>query len=462
MISSQELEGRGYSSDESIRSFPLKPSDKLSYSKFGDEFYASDILADLEKYNNTEIYYQGDSFLVQVKDSKNVLLLRRSDNKQYSSSVDYNYTLSSEFSPGNSIVTSFEDIEKSLQSKTIVADGLAVNGEYSLFVGFKQTGLTLCLLKAITNQIATGEVEAKNIVYMTGNASKQGFVDIAKALSKHGVETVYVDNLLIPGSKAKPFIMKRDLSKLMNHYIDLQEADKTVIAIDMLKNVCYMGTSDEIIKFNSSIRKFTMEGGTVLINASPNKNTNNSGNPVPPGFNDVIEGCNSLFLVTKEVDGDTTTVKYENESGALKDKEVYWQFKNNCNSYSEVFNSCVRVSAEDIKLAEKAKSEFITLDQRAEDLHNNIIVCEIINSGVVTKTKLKEELAKRCQLSIPKAKELLDKYTNTYWMCSTPKSGGGARMYSTRYTEKLLKQDAKSNFCLSPYVEMEEESLIEV
>ena len=46
----------------------------------------------------------------------------------------------------------------------------------------------------------------------------------------------------------------------------------------MLKNVCDMGTSDEIIKFNTSIRKFTMEGGTVLINASPNKNTNNSGN----------------------------------------------------------------------------------------------------------------------------------------------------------------------------------------
>jgi hypothetical protein len=63
----------------------------------------------------------------------------------------------------------------------------------------------------------------------------------------------------------------------------------------MLKNVCDMSTPEKIIEFNSSIRKFTMEGGAVLINASPNKNADNSGNPVPPGFGDVIEGCNSLF-----------------------------------------------------------------------------------------------------------------------------------------------------------------------
>jgi hypothetical protein len=439
--------------------FPLKLSDKLSQSKFGDEFYASDILTDLERYDNTEIYYQGDSFLVQVKDSKNVLLLRCLDNKHRSSDGDYNYTLSSEFSPGNSIVTSIDDIERSLQSKTIVADGLAINGEYSLFVGFKQTGLTLCLLKAVVNQIIAGVVEAKNVIYITGNASKQGFIDIAKALSKYGVEAVYVDNLAISDSKAKPFAMKRDLPRLMSHYIDLREADKTVIIVDMLKNVCDMSTPEKIIEFNSSIRKFTMEGGAVLINASPNKNADNSGNPVAPGYGDVIEGCNSLFLVTKEVDDDTTTVKYGNESGALKDKEIYWQFKNDCSSYSEAFDSCVRVSAEDIKLAEKTKSGLITREQRAKDLNNNIVVCKIINSGVTAKTKLKEEVAKRCSLSKPKAKELVDKYTNDYWMCSPPKSGGGSIVYSTKFTEDLLRQSVKCILFLSPYIDIPRESL---
>jgi len=463
MKTSQELKDKGYSLEKKvISSLHIKPSTMLNHGDSSSEFYARDILDNLNKYDNTEVYDGGDKFLVQVQDAKNALLLTYSNDRMLPERRrDHNYLLSSEYSPGNSIIANIDNIEASLQAQTVVADGLAISGEYSLFVGFKQSGLTLCLLKAIVNQITIGEVDAKNIVYITGNASKQGFIDIARTLSKHGVETIYVDNLPISGSETRPFNMKQQLPGLMKHYINLQEADKTVIVIDLLKNVCDMSTPDKIIEFNSSIREFTMKGGSVLINASPNKNSGTDGKPIPPGFNDVIEGCNSLFIVSKEVDSNITTVRYENESGALKDKEVYWQFKNNCDSYHEVFDSCVRVSVEDIEKAKKVKATTITLEQRAEDLGNNIEILKIIDSGIVAKTKLIEEVAKRCQLSKPKAKELLEKYTGKYWRCSSPKTGGGKLEYSTKYTKKLLQRNAKSNLCMDPYIEIRETSLDE-
>jgi hypothetical protein len=457
MKTPQELKDMGYSLDKDASRLFIKPSSELNHGNPNDMFYARDILANPEKYNNTEVYHFNAKLFVQIQDKKNTLLLTYSNDRMPPESrMNYNYLLSTEYSPGNSIIDNINNIEASLKTRAVVADGLAASGEYSLFVGFKGTGLTLCLLKAVVNQIATGEVDAKNVVYMTGNATKKAFLDIAKELSKYGVETVYVDNLPIAESKTRPFVMKKQLPGLMNHYIDLKEADKTVIIIDMLKNVCGMENSKDVIEFNSSIRKFTMEGGTVLINASPNKDTKKTGIPTPPGFNDTIEGCDSLFLVVKEEDGNTTTVKYENESGAIKDKEVYWQFKNDCSGYSEAFNSCVRVSAEEIKNAKKVKDEFTTLEQRAKDLDNNIEVFKFIDGGVVAKTKLIEEVAKQCNLSKPKAKIFLEKYTDKYWICSPPKSGGGTKEYSTKYTEDLLQRDARSDLCPDPYIEIEE------
>lgn len=453
-----DLKDTGYSLDKDVINTLIKPSTELNDDgNFSNKFYARDILDNPEEYDNTEVYFDRVKLLVKVQDKNNALLLTHVSN-MYSLGImrNNNYLLSTEYSPGNSVIANIDDIEASLKTKTVVADGLAANGEYSLFVGFKDTGLTLCLLKAVVNQIAIGKVNAKNVVYMTGNASKQGVLDIAKELEKHGVETLYVDNLPIAESKSRAFVMKKEFPRLMKHYIELQEADKTVIIIDMYKNVCDMGAPDLIIEFNSSIREFTMEGGSVLINASPNKDSKNTGVPMPPGFNDVIEGCNSLFLVTKEVDGNTVTVKYTNEAGAIEDKEVYWQYKNNCSSYSEVFDSCVRVSAEDVEAAKKIKDATITLDQRASDLDNNIEVFKLIDSGVIAKTKLINEIAKKCNLSKPKAKELLEKYTDRYWICSPPKPGGGTKEYSTKYTEELLQSDAKSNLCLSPYIEMED------
>jgi hypothetical protein len=211
MKTSQELKDKGYSLEKKvISSLLIKPSTMLNHGDSSSEFYARDILDNLNKYDNTEVYECRDKFLVQVQDAKNVLLLTYSNNRMLPElRRDYNYLLSSEYSPGNSIIANIDNIEASLQAQTVVADGLAISGEYSLFVGFKQSGLTLCLLKAIVNQITIGEVDAKNIVYITGNASKQGFIDIARTLSKHGVETIYVDNLPISGSETRPFNMKQ-------------------------------------------------------------------------------------------------------------------------------------------------------------------------------------------------------------------------------------------------------------
>ena len=432
-----QLDVDGYSLEkENLQYSPTKIS--LFDLDTGETTQGLEILKNPKKFHDTELNYGGNTtILIKIKDRRNALLLTKYRYDGIPSPehcANYNILMSSEGAPGASIISNLDQIEQSMESMVTVADGLAIKGEYTLFVGFKQIGLTLCLLKAVANQITKGEIKAENVIYMTGNASKKGYVDIAKKLKSIRIEDVYVDGV-------NGFNMRLKFFKIMKHYVDIGEADQTTIIVDMLKNVCDMSKPSTIIEFNESIRKFTIEGGTVLINASPNKVSAPDGSPVPPGFNDVIEGCNSLFLATKEVDNNTVTVKYENESGAIKDKEVYWQYKEKCSNYSEVFDSVIRVSSEDVK---NNKGKDMELAQIQNDLENIIKTVSIIKDGINTKTKLTQEVVKQCKLSRPKAEKLLERYIGKYWKLSEV-GHNNAKVYTSSCSESGIRFTARIN-----------------
>ena len=76
-----------------------------------------------------------------------------------------------------------------------------------------------------------------------------------------------------------------------------------ILIVDVLRNVTNPMDKKDMQKYNESVNKFLLAGGTVITCVHANKHLGNDGMPIIEGVSDVRDGCDCTFLLTKTVEG---------------------------------------------------------------------------------------------------------------------------------------------------------------
>jgi len=323
-------------------------------------------------------------------------------------------------------------------TKYVIAE-VAVSGKHTLIVAQASVGKSLITLKGVCNQIDSGEILGENVIYMTGDA---GFVDIvekAELLKSYGIDQVYVDGF-------HDFNLRENFYSIMSKLIQDENASERVLIVDVLRNVTGPMDKKDMQKYNESVNKFLLAGGTVITCTHANKYLDSDDKPIPEGVSDVRDGCDCVFLLTKTVEGKQAHITLNRDKAkCVVSKKVRYTYPESVKSYKELFYNTKYVSEKEAKkIEQQAATKAAAVNQsKQKQLDKEYIdkACEIIRESKAddsnTRTNIRNKLSNATDLSIKKAEDILDAYTGDSWECNEA-GKNNAKTYSVIKTTKKL------------------------
>ena len=336
-----------------------------------------------------------------------------------------------------SIIPYLKDMRSSIKATKYAISEVAVIGKHTLMVAQASVGKSLITLKGICEQINTGEILGKNVIYMTGDAGFEDIVEKSELIHNYGINQVYVDGFC-------KFNIRKNFYNIMTKLIKDENASGVILIVDVLRNVANPMDKIDMQNYNESVNKFLLAGGTVITCVHANKHLDGDGKPIIEGVSDVRDGCDCTFLLTKTVDsGNAYITLSRDKAKCVVSKKVRYMYPENPQSYQELFNQAKYVSEQEAEkidqqiAARKAavkQSNQKQQDQKYIDKAIEIILeSEKDNSN--TRTNIRNRLSDETDLSQKKAEAILDTYTGDSWECNET-GKNNAKTYSVAKTTK--------------------------
>ena len=343
----------------------------------------------------------------------------------------------SNFSFDYSISPFLKQMRASIKTTKYVISEVAVEGKHTLLVARASVGKSLISLRGVCDQITAGVVNGSDVIYMTGDAGFEDIVEKAEILQQFGIEEVYVDGFY-------NFMMRRDFYLIMESLIKEENAKGKILIVDVLRNVSNPMDKREMQKYNESVNKFLLAGGTVITCVHANKYLDDDGKPIPEGTSEVRDGCDCVFLVSKNEDDDNAYITmHRDKAKCVVSEKVHYTYPKNAASFNDLFNRCKYISKQEAaninsQLTSSEDEKQLLLDQHFIDSTKEIITnLSLTNSN--KKINIRDQLSKEVNISNVKSNEILDRYENRYWKVEA--SGkNNAKLYS------LIPTECKTNF----------------
>ena len=343
----------------------------------------------------------------------------------------------SNFSFDYSISPFLKQMRAEIKATKYVIPEVAVEGKHTLLVARASVGKSLISLRGACDQITAGEVNGSDVIYMTGDAGFEDIVEKAEILKQFGIEEVYVDSF-------RKFKMRRDFYLILESSVKEDNAKGKILIVDVLRNVANPMDKREMQRYNESVNKYLLAGGTVITCTHANKYLDSDGKPIPEGTSEVRDGCDCVFLMSKnEDDTNAYITMHRDKAKCVVSEKVRYMYPKNAASFNDLFERCSYVSeqeAENInsQLTSSEEQKQLLLDQPLIDLTKEIITdLSLTNSN--TKINIRDQLSKEVNISNVKSNEILDRYENRYWKVEA--SGkNNAKLYS------LIPAECKTKF----------------
>ena len=343
----------------------------------------------------------------------------------------------SNFSFDYSISPFLKQMRASIKATKYVIPEVAVEGKHTLLVARASVGKSLISLRGVCDQIKAGEVNGSDVIYMTGDAGFEDIVEKAEILQQFGIEEVYVDSF-------RKFKMRRDFYQILEASVKEDNAKGKILIVDVLRNVSNPMDKREMQRYNESVNKFLLAGGTVITCTHANKYLDSDGKPIPEGTSEVRDGCDCVFLISKnEDDNNAYITMHRDKAKCVVSEKVRYMYPKNAASFNDLFKRCRYVSeqeAENIhsQLTSSEDEKQLLLDQPLIDSTKEIIAdLSLTNSN--TKINIRDQLTKKTNITFFKSLEILDRYENRFWIVED--SGkNNAKLYS------LIPTECKTNF----------------
>jgi hypothetical protein len=350
-------------------------------------------------------------------------------NANNSKALNFNY----------SITPHLKEMRASIKDTKYAIAEVAVMGKHTLLVAKGSVGKSLIALKGVCEQINSGEILGKNVIYMTGDGGYEDVVLKAEQIESYGIGHVFVDGL-------HDFTMRKDFYNIMSKLIKDESASGVILIVDVLRNVADPMDKRDMQNYNESVNKLLLAGGTVITCVHANKHLGNDGMPIIEGVSDVRDGCDCTFLLTKTVEGKQAYITLNRDKAkCVVSKAVRYTYPESAKSYQELFDNTKYISeqaAEKIQQQATAKVEAANISIQ-KVLNKKYIdkACEIIRECEAddsnTRTNIRDKLSDATDLSRIKAEAILDTYTGDSWKCDET-GRNNAKTYSVIKAIKKL------------------------
>jgi len=247
------------------------------------------------------------------------------------------------------------ELKKQLQDEVYVLEGMALRGEITVFFAPPNSGKTLITLKLLFNAVDEKNINGDDVFYINADDSLSGGTTKAELCEQHNI------NMLMPnyyGFKVNDFVV----------YLDLMIDDKTakgkIIILDTAKKFTQLMDKESSSQFNTKLREFTLQGGTVILLAHTNKNRNGDGKLVAGGTSDLLDDSDCAYVIDGlSDDGVTKTVIFENQKRRGNcENECIFEYTSKAKTYPELVDSVTTPTD-----AEKAKQELKRKTQLESD-----------------------------------------------------------------------------------------------
>jgi hypothetical protein len=201
------------------------------------------------------------------------------------------------------------------------------------------------------------------------------------------------------------------LLPMLDELISNNQAQGTVVILDTLKKFTDVMDKRKSSAFSDDIRRFAMNGGTVVCLAHTNKNLDSDGWPIYGGTSDIHADCDCAYIVkATDVDNETNTkiAQFRNikKRGDVAGFANYRYSVAEGLSYRELFDSVE--SLDDTEMDSLDAATEIRNDSACIDA-----VTRCINDGVTTKMNLVTAVAEQTGMSKRAVKTAIERYTGT-------------------------------------------------
>lgn len=315
-----------------------------------------------------------------------------------------------------------DELRKLATGQVHVLGEIALKGESTVIYAPPNTGKTLLAFSLLIEAIKQGRVDPSKLYYINVDDSIHGLIEKNDVANQHGF------HMLAEGHSD---FQSGEFLHILDNKISNDHAKDTVIVLDTAKKFTDLMDKRKSSKFCTTIRRFTMKGGTCILLAHTNKNRGNNGKLVHAGTTDIREDSDCVYLLDKvstDENSQTRIVQFENikNRGDVARTATYSYSVAEKISYAERLDSVTPVV--DTDLAPLKQAANLKADGK---VINIVMAC--IREGITTKMKLADAAAKQSGISKRAAIKILEKYTGTdptlhKWICTV--QNRGAKVYS--------------------------------
>ena len=294
------------------------------------------------------------------------------------------------------------ELEKLMVEQRPLLGDIVLNGQATTIFAKANTGKTLIILSLIIAAIKEGRIDPSKLTYINMDDNSSGLVEKVRLADEYGFHMVADGH---QGFEAKEF------RAAMEKMIETDSVNGTIVVLDTLKKFVNTMDKGKSSSFARVVRQFVLKGGTVIALAHANKNPGPDGKVVYSGTTDIVDDFDCAYTLAElpaQPDVTEKVVEFVNikRRGNVALSAAYAYALERGISYSELLITVRQVDLEQLEPLKKA----------AALVADGVVIKAIeasIKSGINTKMKLAEAVAKAASISQRNALQMIEKYTGT-------------------------------------------------
>lgn len=307
----------------------------------------------------------------------------------------------------------YEYMEKQMLATQYVIGNMAISGQFTVIYGQSNVGKTLIIMWLLNEMMKSGGID-QMIFYVNADDNYAGVALKAKVAARSGFYML--------GDGLEGFSPK-ELFKIISSAIQDGSAKRMVLIFDTVKKYTNLMDKTAASGFTKQMRKFVVNGGTVILLAHVNKHKGEDGKSIYAGTSDLVDDSDcayTLDVVSHDKNTGKKVVKFENfkSRGNVAMEAVYEYDASESLSYEDRLDSVRLVDDTETKSIQKRQR----LDRKLEQNRAAIeVIKEVINAGITQKTALLAEAHTKSGISKSKLQRALDEHTGSnvaeyqYW-----------------------------------------------
>jgi hypothetical protein len=291
-----------------------------------------------------------------------------------------------------------EQIEALAVEQKPILGKFALYGQSTVIYALPNVGKTAIAMSETINGINAGIINPSDLYYINNDDTTAGLAEKLRIANEYGFKMI-----------AETFqnFQASDFLNILDELIENGQARGKIIILDTLTKFVDVLHATQARAFTKYIRKFVLQGGTLIALAHANKNPGTDGKTVYRGTTDIMNDFDCAYVLSQlQANTSEKIVEFENKKrrGNVT-KSVAYSYSNESGiSYHELLASVKEVDPNTL-------DQFKQADALRTDAELISVIKTFITGGTNSKMLLADAVAKQAGVSKRSAIKIIERYT---------------------------------------------------